>query len=58
MKFEKPIAEIQRFDLRDIISASSEETTEKSQPGTFVGDYLGGPCTYTKADNLEEGDCL
>ena len=55
MKFERPIAEIQKFDLKDVIASSSETqpevtTTKKSQPGTVVGDD-GGVCSYTKADN-------
>jgi hypothetical protein len=59
MKFEKPIAEIQKFDLKDVISASSETptTTKKSQPGTIVGDE-GGVCSYTKADNYNFDNCL
>lgn len=62
MKFEKPIAEIQKFDLKDVISASSEggetpTTSKKSQPGTIVGDE-GGVCSYTKADNYNFDNCL
>ena len=56
MKFERPIAEIQKFDLKDVIS-SSGETTKKSQPGTVVGDD-GGVCSYTKADNYNFDNCL
>jgi hypothetical protein len=60
MKFEKPIVEIQKFDLKDVISASGETgetTTKKSQPGTVVGDD-GGICSYTKADNYNMNNCL
>jgi|GEM_PF-2096325 hypothetical protein len=62
MKFEKPIAEIQKFDLKDVISASTPDepgptTTKKSQPGTIVGDE-GGVCSYTKADNYNFDNCL
>ena len=61
MKFEKPIVEIQKFDLKDVISASSgdpsDTTTKKSQPGTVVGDD-GGICSYTKADNYNFDNCL
>jgi hypothetical protein len=63
MKFEKPIAEIQKFDLKDIISASDEEQptqedTTESQPGTAY--YSQGiPCTWTKEDNYNfSGHCL
>lgn len=61
MKYENPIVEIQKFDLKDVISASSgetgETTTKKSQPGTVVGDD-GGICSYTKADNYNFDNCL
>lgn len=62
MKFESPIAEIQKFDLKDVIASSSETqpevtTTKKSQPGTVVGDD-GGVCSYTKADNYNFDNCL
>ena len=64
MKFEKPIVEIQKFDLKDVISASGETpsegeetTTKKSQPDTVVGDD-GGICSYTKADNYNMNNCL
>ena len=61
MKFEKPIVEIQKFDLKDVISVSADPpidtTTKKSQPGTVVGDD-GGICSYTKADNYNMNNCL
>ena len=61
MKFEKPMVEIQKFDLKDVISASGgnggEETTKKSQPGTVVGDD-GGICAYNKTDNYNFNNCL
>lgn len=56
MKFEMPIAEIQRFDLKDVISASGEETgnTEESSTvsmeGTVVGSQ-GGICSGGLEDN-------
>ncbi len=61
MKFEKPIVEIQKFDLKDVISASAETTTEtttkKSQPNTIVGED-GGICAYNKTDNYNFDNCL
>lgn len=65
MKFEKPIVEIQKFDLKDVISASGESTgesqeettTKKSQPNTVVGDD-GGICAYNKTDNYNFNNCL
>ncbi len=53
MKFEKPIAEVVKFDLKDVISSS-----ENSQPGTVVGDH-GGICAGDKTDNYDfSGNCL
>lgn len=61
MKFEKPIVEIQKFDLKDVISASAETTaettTKKSQPNTIVGED-GGVCAYNKTDNYNFDNCL
>lgn len=58
MKFEKPIVEIQKFDLKDVISASTGTgTTKKSQPGTVVGDD-GGICAYNKTDNYNFNNCV
>lgn len=65
MKFEQPIVEIQKFDLKDVISASGEtpseeteeSTTKKSQPGTVVGED-GGVCAYNKSDNYNFDNCL
>ena len=64
MKFEMPIAEIQKFDLKDIISASDEggdttptTTVAKSQPGTVVGD-MGGTCQGGKKDDYNFDACL
>ena len=65
MKFEMPIAEIQKFDLKDVISASDggaatepeTPTTTKSQPGTVVGDD-GGICQYNKTDSYNFDACL
>ena len=60
MKFEKPIVEIQKFDLKDVISASggpTETTTKKSQPNTIVGED-GGVCAYNKTDNYNFDNCL
>ena len=62
MKFEKPIAEIKKFDLMDVISASDEnppeETTTESQPGTIYYNE-GKECTWTKEDNYNfSGHCL
>ena len=40
MKFETPIADIQKFDLKDVISASGETETEYDGP------------TYERANSL------
>ena len=41
MKFEKPVAEIQRFGLKDFISASSEAAATPTTvgPPATVGEY-------------------
>lgn len=63
MKFEKPIAEIQKFDLKDVISASgggdepAQPTTTESQYGTAYWED-GIPCTYTKEDQYNFNNCL
>jgi hypothetical protein len=61
MKFEKPIAEIHKFGLKDFISASSEspvvETTQAFfKPGT---NYDVEVCeAYGNADNYYFEDCV
>ena len=54
MKFEKPIAEVEKFELEDIISSSTtttEAVTEatESAPGTTAA-YFGFPCTGKQSD--------
>ena len=61
MKFEKPVAVVEKFDLADILTASGEttasSTTKKSQPNTIVGED-GGVCAYNKTDNYNFDNCL
>jgi hypothetical protein len=60
MKFEKPVAVVEKFDLADILTASGEvtpTTTKKSQPNTIVGED-GGVCAYNKTDNYNFDNCL
>ena len=72
MKFEKPIAEIDRFDLRDVISSSSgspadetgtpetqsPETTLPSAYGTEVWYDNAGPCTGYAQDMYDKPPCM
>ena len=61
MKFEKPVAVVEKFDLADILTASAATeattTTKKSQPNTIVGED-GGVCAYNKTDNYNFDNCL
>ena len=56
MKFAKPIAEIERFTLKDVISASTTETTESAYDTPVWEDGL--PCNGTANDYYTEGDCI
>lgn len=47
MKFETPIAEVMKFDLKDVISASGEDTPTEA-----------GPTTSFKFDTINEGHCV
>lgn len=64
MKFEPPIAEIELFDLRDIISASTGEISEDDTPqySGVTGNNSGGfdyVCGYWDArDNDDWEHCL
>ena len=49
MKFETPIAEVELFDLKDIISASGNENP--SEPETTTDDT-------TDYDTVFEGNCI
>ena len=65
MKFEPPIAEIERFPLRDIISASGEGPTP-SEPETSTDDtsqidasWWGfGQCIHVDRDDDNWENCL
>ena len=61
MKFEKPVAFVEKFDLVDVLTTSGggdeETTTKASQPGTIVGEE-GGVCAYNKTDNYNFNNCL
>lgn len=56
MKFEKPIAEVELFELKDIISASGESTSYDFDPN--MTNYMNEPnCLYGDArdnDNFDE----
>ena len=57
MKFEPPIAEIERFPLRDIISASGEETPEDlPTETTFDPDIDLMIDTYCSYDDFRDND--
>lgn len=63
MKFETPIAEVELFDLKDIISASGEqEPTEPEETTDDTTDYdrvFEGNCIYHDArDNDNWDNCL
>ena len=63
MKFEKPIAEIHKFDLKDFISASSEvpavETTKAYYEYGIVHPDDAPTCYfYTKLDHYNFDNCL
>lgn len=47
MKFETPIAEIKKFDLKDVISASGEDVTTPEVPTTSF-----------REDTINEGHCV
>ncbi len=47
MKFETPIAEVKKFDLKDVISASGEN--DPTDPG---------PTTSERYDTINEGHCV
>ena len=60
MKFETPIAEIQKFDLKDVISASGEtgeETTPTQTYGERTDTYSEGHCVGGAPDNYQT-NCL
>ena len=57
MKFEKPVAEVQKFDLKDVISASGESPINNPQTGTIVGEDTGS-CAGDKSDNYNFDNCL
>lgn len=65
MKFEKPIVEIEKFALKDIISASGESaSTEPSRTTSLHFDsesyYEDGYCWYNSArdNNPNFDDCI
>lgn len=64
MKFEPPIAEIERFPLRDIISASSGDTgedisTESTKDTSNYYMIFDQPCLYyDDRDNDNWDTCL
>ncbi len=62
MKFEKPIAEIHKFGLKDFISASSEvpavETTKAYYDSVFIHPSDHPICGYTKLDHYNFDNCL
>ena len=65
MKFETPIAEVELFDLKDIISASGEPNPTESEPSDTTDDTTDdgmvyqGNCIYHDArDNDNWDNCL
>ena len=64
MKFEKPIAEVEQFELKDVISVSGGNGETEPAPSTTESQYGtaywedGIPCTYTKEDNYNFNNCL
>lgn len=60
MKFEKPILEIHKFDLKDVISASgggTEGSSETENPeGTPIWED-GGTCEGNHHDNYNYNNC-
>lgn len=61
MKFERPIAEIEKFDLKDVISASgdaSDSTTESvdDRHNTMIGQETG-VCSGRAEDNYNFDMC-
>ena len=63
MKFEPPIAEIERFPLRDIISASNDETPEDFPTETTTDPEMDLmfdiPCDYSDfRDNDDWENCI
>ena len=61
MKFETPIAEIELFELKDIISASGEsvEPSDTTDDTSDVGMVFAGNCIYHDARDNDDWDrCL
>ena len=62
MKFEPPIAEIELFDLRDIISASNEDAGEdlpiENTRDTSSIDFWVDNCVPNLLDNDDWENCL
>ncbi len=60
MKFETPIAEIELFELKDIISTSgASEPTETEDDTSDVGQMFEGNCIYHDArDSDNWNNCL
>lgn len=60
MKFETPIAEIELFELKDIISTSGETNPEETTDDTTDYDTMHeGNCIYHDArDNDNWNNCL
>ena len=61
MKFETPIAEIELFELKDVISASGDPAgpTETEDDTSDVGMIWEGNCIYHDArDNDNWNECL
>ncbi len=55
MKFETPRAEIEKFDLDDIISTSGGD--EESYPGSYAA-WLGNPCEGRASDDGDPEPCI
>ena len=58
MKFEKPIAEVERFSVQDVISASGETEHEYNPEEGTIASIFGDECTSRETDNYNFNNCL
>lgn len=57
MKFEIPTAEIEKFELEDVISTSTGGDDWSAPPDTDVHDQ-GLPCTHRASDTGDTEPCF
>ncbi len=58
MKFEKPIAEVERFSIQDVISASAETTEDYNPDIGTIASIIGDECSGREEDNHNFDLCL